>query len=246
MTPQLIWDLPTRLFHWLFAAGFAASALIALTLDDDGPLFPSHAIIGLTLAVMVALRLIWGIIGTRYARFGSFTFGPGAVIEYLKGIVTGGGKRHIGHNPASAYAIFAMLALLAAMAATGVMLGLGNEGVKEIHEICAYALLGVAAVHVLGVLVHSARRRENITASMIHGRKTAEPAEAIAGARPVAAVLFLLVTVLWAAGLVRSYSAGTRSTVLPLLGVPLSLGEAGEGGGGDGGGHHGSVEHDED
>jgi cytochrome b len=111
MTRVLIWDLPTRLFHWLLSGGFTAAAAISLILGEDSPLFPYHAIIGLTIALMVCLRVIWGIIGTRYARFGTFIFGPGAVVEYMKGTLLGGGKRYIGHNPGSAIAIFALLAL---------------------------------------------------------------------------------------------------------------------------------------
>jgi hypothetical protein len=64
----LVWDLPVRLFHWLFAGGFIAAAIIALVLGDDSLLFPFHAIIGLVLVFLVVLRVIWGFIGSRYAR----------------------------------------------------------------------------------------------------------------------------------------------------------------------------------
>lgn len=226
MPPTLIWDLPTRLFHWLLAGGFGAAAFIALALGEDSPLFPYHGLIGLTLAVMVGLRLIWGVIGTRYARFGSFAFGPGAVVGYFKDILRGVGTRHAGHNPASAYAIFAILALLAGMCVTGVMLGRGNEGVKEVHEVCAYALLAVVGVHVLGVVLHTLRTRENITGGMIHGRKQADPAAGIPSARPIAAVLFLVITGAWAASLVRNYEPATRTARVPLLDVSLQMAEA--------------------
>ncbi|MBX3360978.1 MAG: cytochrome b/b6 domain-containing protein [Phycisphaeraceae bacterium] len=246
MMQALVWDLPTRLFHWLLAAGFASAAFIALVVGDDGPLFPYHAIIGLTLALMVALRLVWGVIGSKHARFGSFLFGPAAVAEYLKGIVTGRGKRHIGHNPASAYAIFAMLALIAAMAVTGVMLGRGQESVKDLHEFCAYAMLAVVGVHVLGVLLHTARHRENITAGMLHGRKAVEAGQGIASARPVAAAIFLVLIGAWGFTLIRNYDPATQATSLPLLGMSLQLGEAEREGGAEGGdgseasdrGHH--------
>lgn len=99
MNRVLIWDLPTRLFHWLLSGGFITAAVISLALGEDSPLFPYHAIIGLTIALMVCLRIIWGLAGTRYARFGTFIFGPAAVIEYMKGTLVGGGKRYIGHNP---------------------------------------------------------------------------------------------------------------------------------------------------
>jgi cytochrome b len=249
MNRVLIWDLPTRLFHWLLSAGFVAAAVIALLLGEDSPLFPYHSIIGLTIGLMVCLRVIWGVAGTRYARFGSFIFGPGAVIEYMKGALVGGGKRYIGHNPGSAVAIFALLGLVLAMAVTGIMLGQGNEGVEEIHEILAYVTVGVVVVHILGVVFHTIRHRENITASMIHGRKNAEASEAIASAKPIVAVVFLVIAGAWAAGLVRNFDPATGSTTLPLFGTVLQVGEGegGEaGGGGEGGGQEGASEVDDD
>lgn len=225
MEPVLVWDLPTRLFHWLLSGGFIAAAVISLLLGDDSPLFPYHAIIGLTIALMVCLRVIWGISGTRYARFGTFIFGPRAVIEYMKGTLAGGGTRYIGHNPGSSLAIFALLALILAMAATGIMLGQGNDGVKDLHEILAWVAVGVVVAHVLGVALHTLRHRENITASMIHGRKQAEAADAIPSARPVIAFVFLVIAAAWAGTLVSNYDPATQSTTLPLIGTVLQLGE---------------------
>ena len=221
----LVWDRATRLFHWTLAGGFIAAATISLVLGDDSPLFPYHAIVGLTLVLMVGLRVAWGVVGTRYARFGSFAFGPSAIIEYSRGVLTGKGMRHIGHNPGSSLAIFLMLAIILGLGTTGFMLGTGNESVKEIHELLSYSMLGVVAVHILGVIIHSVRHRENITASMIHGHKVAEASDAISSARPLIAATFLLIAGLWALGLVRNYNPATQTTTLPLLGTVLQLGE---------------------
>jgi cytochrome b len=225
MSSVLIWDLPTRLFHWLLSSGFIVAAVISLLLGDDSPLFPYHAIIGLIIALMVCLRVIWGVVGTRYARFGTFVFGPGAVIEYMKSTIVGGGTRYIGHNPGSALAIFALLALVLALAVTGVMMGQGNEGVEDVHEILAWVAVGVVVVHVLGVALHTILHRENITASMIHGKKDAEPSEAIASSKPVIAVIFLAIAGAWGVGLIRNYNPSTKTTTLPLIGTVLQLGE---------------------
>lgn len=247
MKSVLIWDLPTRLFHWLLSSGFIVAAVISLLLGDDSPLFPYHAIIGLIIALMVCLRVIWGVVGTRYARFSTFVFGPGAAIEYMKGTIVGGGKRYVGHNSGSAMAIFALLALVLAMAITGVMLGQGNESVKDIHEILAWVAVGVAVVHVLGVAVHTLRHRENIVASMIHGKKDAEPSDAIPSSKPVVAVIFLVIAGAWTVGLIRNYNPSTKTTTLPLIGTVLQLGENENENDKDGAkNNNGNAKHDDD
>lgn len=221
----LVWDLPTRLFHWIFALGFGVAAAIALLLGEDSPLFPYHAIIGLTLTLMVALRLLWGFIGTRYARFTSFLFKPSSVALYLKGTFLGSRARHVGHNPASAYAIFAMLVIMIGLGVTGVMLCRGIEGAKEVHEFLAYAMLVVVGGHVLGVLLHTLRHRENITASMIHGRKSVPQADGIRTPRTLAAITFVLVIAGWSVGLLHNYDPATQTTSVPLIGSTLEMGE---------------------
>lgn len=226
MARVMIWDLPTRIFHWLFAAGFLTAAFIALVVGEHSALFPYHSIIGLTIALMVILRIGWGVAGTRYARFRTFLFTPDKVVAYTVGVFTGRGSRHIGHNPGSAYAIFAMLALMLGLAATGVMMGQGNESVEELHELLAYAMLVVVGAHILGVIVHSTRHRENITASMIHGHKSAEPEHAIRSSRPFVALAFLAISGLWAAGLLVNYDSASQTTSIPMLGTVLQLGEA--------------------
>lgn len=229
MPRTLIWDLPIRLFHWLFAAGFIAAAVIALGLGEHNLLFPYHGIIGLVLGLMVVLRLVWGIIGTRHARFGSLVHGPGAVIGYFKGVATGRAERYAGHNPGSAYATIAMLAVMLGIAVTGVMLGRGNKGVKDVHEVLVYALIGLIGAHVLGLILHTLRHRENIGSSMVHGRKNTDESAGIRSARPLAAAVFLVITGAWAAALLRAYNPAAQTTTIPALGVQLQLGDADEG-----------------
>jgi len=243
MQRTLVWDLPVRLFHWLLAGGFTAAAIIAFQTDDDGALFPFHGIIGLALAFMVVLRIIWGFIGTRHARFSSFLFGPGAVAKYMWGAASGRGKRFVGHNPGAAYAMLAMLGLVLGLAVTGVMLGRGNESVKNIHELMAWSMLVVVGAHLLGVLLHTIRHRENITRTIINGYAMADPAQGIRSARPFAAAVFVGLTGLWTGGLLWSYSADSRVANVPLVG-PLQLGEMDH----DGGGHereHSRRDHDD-
>lgn len=224
----LVWDLATRVFHWTFALGFGAAAVLALVMGEHSPYFPYHAIIGLTLVVMAVLRVVWGVIGTRHARFASFVFGPVAIVAYAKGVLTGNGPRFAGHNPGSSVAIFLMLALMLGLGVTGYMMATGTRAIKEVHELMSYAMLGVIGVHVLGVIVHTVRHRENITASMVHGRKLADPSMAIRSAQPIVAVVLLLIAGAWAFGLTRSYDAATAQTRVPLLGTVLTVGDGPE------------------
>ena len=103
-TQQRIWDLPIRLWHWILTGSLIAAAVIALALGEHSSLFPYHSILGLVMGLMVVLRLIWGVIGTRHARFASLAFSPGALFSYLRGVAFGGAPRFPGHNPGAAYA----------------------------------------------------------------------------------------------------------------------------------------------
>jgi len=243
MTRTLIWDLPVRLFHWLFAAGFIAAAGISLILGEDSPLFPYHSIIGLSLALMVVLRVVWGVAGSRWARFGSFVFGPRETAAYMLSTLIGGGKRYIGHNPGSAVAIFAMLALVLGLAVTGIMMARGNEGPEELHEIMAYSMLGVVVVHILGVVLHTLRHKENLTLSMIRGTKDAEDTQGIRSSHPLVATVFIVIVGAWTGALLVNYNPTAQTTSLPLLGTSLQIGEAEEGAGDRDG--QGGVEDDD-
>jgi cytochrome b len=194
--------------------------------DKDGALFPYHAMIGIVLGAMLALRLIWGLVGTRYARFKSFLFGPVAVTRYLKGVATGKAERHVGHNPASSWAIFLMYAGVGAIVGSGLLMSRGIEAGEEVHEVAVYALLAVAGVHVLGVIVHTVRQRENITLGMVTGRKNVEERAAIRSVAPVSALLGLAIVVMLGGALLRNYDPATKRTALPLVGTSIGLADA--------------------
>ncbi|PKN55004.1 MAG: cytochrome b [Deltaproteobacteria bacterium HGW-Deltaproteobacteria-14] len=241
----LVWDLPTRLFHWLLAGGFIAAFVIANVAGHRDALFPVHMLVGLSLAFMVVLRLVWGFVGTRYARFRSFLFGPKAVLGYLRGVASGTGERHIGHNPGSSMAIFAFLALFLGLAVTGILMGGGSEAAEDVHELLAYALLVTAIAHVLGIALHTWRHRENIAKTMVDGHKEGAPDAAITGAKPVIALVFIALTGLFAWRVVAGYDATTKQLTLPLIGQTLQLGKV-EGEGEHGGGHHDDHDDDDD
>ncbi|EEW25846.1 cytochrome b/b6 domain-containing protein [Rhodobacter ferrooxidans] len=190
-----VWDIALRAFHWALAIGFAAAYL---TGDEDSDL---HQWIGYTIAGLIAFRLVWGLIGPRYARFSQFLRGPGAVIGYLSGSLTGASPRYIGHNPAGAAMIVAMLLTLSGTGFTGwlmadpVRIGLlpempafvapafadddgdggdgGDGALKEVHEVLANLMLLLVGLHLAGVVASSLAHRENLARSMVTGRKRA-------------------------------------------------------------------------
>lgn len=221
----LVWDLPVRLFHWLLVAGLFGAVIIVYGFGDHSPQFPYHALFGLTIVLMVVLRIIWGIAGTRYAKFSSFLYGPGKVIGYLKDVFTNGSTSFVGHNPGSSWAIYIMLICILMLGITGFRMGQGFEEVKKFHEFFATALMITVSAHILGIIVHTIRKKENITAGMIHGKKAVEEKDSIPSAKPIIAILFVLITLAWGYGVFSNYNAATGVAKLPVIGTSLQIGE---------------------
>lgn len=222
-----VFDWPTRLFHWMFALGFASAYFIADTADDESVLFPVHMLIGLTIAAMVLLRIIWGFLGSRFARFSSFPIQPQQLIGYLTSIFTSTKRRFVGHNPASAWAAMIMLLLALSLAVTGIMMvrGAGGESLEEVHELLANGFLVVVIAHIAGVVLHHIRHRDGTALSMVHGRKAALDGEAsIKSSHPLVAGGFLVFIALLVLYQWQNYDATTRQ--LKVFGTQLQLNES--------------------
>lgn len=192
----LVWDLPTRLFHWILVLCFAGAWLTAES--EVWKLW--HVSFGYTMAVLLAFRLVWGVAGTRYARFRQFVKGPAAIKSQLISYVSGKPEHHVGHNPVGALAIVAMLVLIGATVASGYANyeGIGGEAFEEIHEAMANILMGLVLVHVGAVLAIGLVFKKNLVKSMLTGKKAIYAGEAISGAwRSVAIVLLGLVVSVW-------------------------------------------------
>lgn len=195
----LVWDLPVRIFHWLLAACFVG----AFATGDSERWRDIHIMLGYTMLILIAFRVLWGFAGTRYARFGSFAFGPGRVAAYLRSLLGTKPEHHIGHNPAGSWAIYLLLGLALAAGITGyaALNEFGGEWLEELHEGAANAMLAVVLAHIAGVIASSLRHRENLVAGMITGRKEGEINEGISKPRRiVAAVLLAAVIGFWVAG----------------------------------------------
>jgi cytochrome b len=185
-----VWDAPVRVFHWLMVLSFAGAYLSA----ESERWRLLHVTLGYTLGGLVAFRLVWGLVGTRYARFANFVRGPQAVLTYLRSLRKGQPQHHLGHNPAGAVAI--VLLLLASVAVVGsgwaIYNDVGGEWLSELHDIAANSMLLVVAIHVAGVLVASRLHRENLVRAMVTGQKNGAPADGIRRTWAALAVLLVL------------------------------------------------------
>lgn len=196
-TRVLVWDLPVRLFHWLMALSFAGAWITA----ESERWRLLHVTLGDTLGGLVAFRLVWGLVGSRHARFSDFVRGPRAVLRYLGALLRGRPEHHVGHNPAGALAIVAMLAFSALIVGSGWSLynDIGGELFEELHEAAAEGMLVVVAVHVAGVALASRLHHENLVGAMFSGRKAALPEDGIRSAwRSVGALMLVAVLGFWA------------------------------------------------
>jgi len=199
MRKILVWDLPTRAFHWLLALSFAGAFLTA----ESERYRDMHVTLGYTMLGLVAFRLVWGLIGTRYARFRSFAFGPRSVLTYLKSLFTRAPHHYIGHNPAGSWAIYALLALIVLAGASGYATyeDIGGHGMEEVHEAFSNLLLAAVAAHVAGVAVSSLVHGENLVRAMVTGYKSGLPAQGVRYRhRAIGAALVAAVAVFWIAG----------------------------------------------
>lgn len=170
-----VWDPAVRIFHWSLVTSFAVAWLSGDELER------LHIWAGYAAAALIAFRLVWGLAGSRYARFGQFVRPPADVAGYLGDMARGRERRYLGHNPAGATMIIALIAGLVGVSVTGWMYTTdafwGVEWVEEAHEALANALLILVGLHVAGVVLTSLRHHENLIRAMITGRKRGPAAE---------------------------------------------------------------------
>ena len=139
-----VWDLPTRLFHWLLVASFATAFLTT----ESEKFRNIHVTAGYAFAGLIAFRLLWGFIGGRYARFAEFLPTPKKLVDYIKSLMDGRPQHYVGHNPAGAVAIFLLLAfgIVAATSGWATYEGMGGHFMEELHEVAANAHTPVRAI----------------------------------------------------------------------------------------------------
>ena len=192
----LIWDTPVRVFHWLMVLSFAGAYLTA----ESERWRLLHVSLGYTLGGLVAFRILWGLMGTKHARFASFVRGPAAIVRYLRSLLSAEPQHHVGHNPAGALAIVLLLLSSVAIVISGwsVYNEVGGDWLEDLHEGAANFMLALVAVHVAGVVVSSWLHRENLVRAMVTGKKDCAPGEGIRWAwRPLGLLVLLAVLGFW-------------------------------------------------
>ena len=213
MRKVLIWDGPTRLFHWL-AVALVAAAYASWRLNW----MEWHLWIGDALLALLLFRLSWGFFGSETARFSRFVAGPRRALRHLSGVLRREPDREVGHNPAGGWMVVLLLALLLGETLSGLYVAndVADEGpltelvpaaianlITDLHAVLWQALLAAVALHILAVLAYRVARDRDLLTPMITGRKQlpeSVPQPFIAG--PTRALLLLACSALVAAALV--------------------------------------------
>ncbi|MDH5368821.1 MAG: cytochrome b/b6 domain-containing protein [Gammaproteobacteria bacterium] len=181
-----VWDPFVRIFHWTLVLSF----FISYITEED--FLTIHTFAGYTILTLIILRVIWGLIGTRHARFSDFTYSSQTIKEFIKDTLYLRAKRYLGHNPAGGAMIILMLISLSVTTLTGIAVygieeqagplsmfytqkdSLWGDIFEEIHEFFANFTLLLVFIHVAGVIVESIIHKENLVKSMIDGKKRSD------------------------------------------------------------------------
>lgn len=205
---KLIWDIPTRVFHWGIVVALVYS-WYSMEIEEN---LDRHFISGYIALGLIVFRILWGLIGSRYARFSSFTFKPAEIVRYAKSLFTHSGDKYAGHNPVGALSVYALLLVILVQVGTGMFADdeyyyfaplnkfVSPEtatSLTQFHGVNAKIILGLALLHIVAILFYYLYKKEKLVLTMITGKKPDEQDqyEAIPGSRlPAAIVLAGIVT----------------------------------------------------
>jgi cytochrome b len=178
-----VWDLPTRLFHWLLALAVLAQVI---TGSIGGAALTWHLRVGYCVFALIVFRIVWGLVGGHWSRFASFIYGPASLLRYLRGQPLASDHFHVGHNPLGSASVFAMLAMLAIQVATGLVaddeiatIGPLNRFVSSAFALSATAwhkgpgitlIFALVVLHI-GAIVYYTRKGHVLVRPMVGGDK---------------------------------------------------------------------------
>jgi cytochrome b len=178
-----VWDPLVRIFHWALVGGFATAFIV----EDD--LLVVHVWAGYLVLALIAVRLVWGLIGTRHARFSAFVRKPSEVLAYVRDALRLRAPRYLGHNPAGGAMVIALMTAVVLTGLSGLAVygaeelsgplaplmsalpGSWGHFFEEVHEVMANLTLVLIVAHVAGVIFSSLSHRENLIGGMITGFK---------------------------------------------------------------------------
>lgn len=173
----LVWDFPTRIFHWLLVICFAGAWLTS----ESERLQMIHYAFGYSACALVLFRLVWGVIGTKYARFSQFIRGPQEMIRHLKEVLSGHQNEAPGHNPVGGIVMLGLMLIILLIGLTGYLSvkEFLSAFMSEAHEAIASLALGLVLIHVGAAIIMSLLQKENLVRAMVSGRKQGLPEQAI-------------------------------------------------------------------
>lgn len=223
MNPQTVrvWDLPTRLFHWVLMACVIGS-VISAKIGGNAMLW--HFRLGYVVFTLLAFRLLWGFVGGRWSRFASFLFTPAVTLRYLRGASRPGEWHEVGHSPSGALSVFALLLLLAAQVGSGLFADdeIANAGplVRFVSGSTSSLLTGwhkqwgqglilaLVALHVIAILVYRFKRGRDLVTPMLRGDKRLDAAVPASADNLGTRILALLLVLLCGSGVAWLVSLG--------------------------------------
>ena len=206
----LVWDLPVRVFHWLLVISFAGAWLTAESEAQQ----MLHYAFGYAACALILFRIVWGVIGTRYARFTQFIKCPTDTWHHIKSLLTGKGtlrlSSNLGHNPAGALAMVSLMVLVMLIGITGywIVKDVYGDFMSDAHETIAKVALGVVIIHVFAAVIMSFMQKENLVKAMLTGKKQGTPSQAIRGPLNLVGILLVLA---WAYLMFLIYSGAMAS-----------------------------------
>ena len=161
-----VWDPFIRFFHWSLALTYLVSWASA------EEMWLLHEKTGYFILILIGLRSIWGMAGSRHARFSDFIYSPQETLTYLRSMIDRNAKSYAGHNPAGGWMVILIITSLAVTAATGIQIAGTHDSLwEEAHEIAASLTLLLVMLHIGGVLIASRMHSENLVKSMLTGKK---------------------------------------------------------------------------
>lgn len=216
---RLVWDLPLRIFHWLFALSIAASWATA---EAGFDWMQIHFYLGYWMIGLVVFRIIWGFVGPRHARFASFLRGPSTLLSYLKSLRSGAPVNTAGHNPAGGLMVIVMMALVALQAGSGLFAtddiawmgpynpaisGAAADKLTSLHHANFNLILASVGLHLMAIIFYWLVKKQNLVGPMFTGHKPAAwvPAhEAIAHSELLKAFIVIAISTALVYGLISA------------------------------------------